>query len=645
MIVNSDTVVPAAWLERLRAAAHSDGLVATASTLTNHGTILSVPDRTVPSPLPPPGLSITEADARIARASPRLHPRIPTGVGHCLYIRRAALELVGDFDEAFSPGYGEEVDFCQRCTRARAAPRRRRRPLRLPPRRGLVRQRAHRAPAGQRGRAQPPLPVLREGGAGSRDVGDDPARALAGGRAARGRRAVGDDRRLLPRPDADRHAGARTRAGRRARAAAATCGCASPSRARSATAPARRSTASGIERMWHDEADEDTEPSDIVHRPYQVTTPRDLLLLGRLGRRVVLTQLDSIAYHNPAYFTDYERVARLPRADPPGARVRAPRRVLLAPRPRRLARRGPRRRRARRAGRARHRPPRGGGRTVEPVAPAGRRGPAVPALPRHRLPAQEPPVRARAVPAPARGPRLRRPARAGRPARAARAPARARRRRGAPRTLQLAADVVALGECPGGARRRGCTATPRSCSTRRRSRASASSPSRPPRRARRRCGPTSPRWPTCCPASTPGSCRGTSRRAPANAARLIADPQPALVEAVRKAGAELTWDRCAEQLLASTATPRPHHGAPRPSRASRSPTSRCRSSAPAAGSAPTTSRRCSPSPPARRSSAPSSAPLQGRLPGDVPGAAGGIERRLSLGSELCGSDRRTSRLA
>ena len=36
-----------------------------------------------------------------------------------------------------------------------------------------------------------------------------------------------------------------------------------------------------------------------------MTTPRDLLLLGRLGRRVVLTQLDSIAYHNPAYFADY----------------------------------------------------------------------------------------------------------------------------------------------------------------------------------------------------------------------------------------------------------------------------------------------------------------------------------------------------
>ena len=115
VIVNSDTVVPAAWLERLRAAADSDGLVATASTLSNHGTLLTVPDLHDPQPTPPPGLSITETDARIARASPRLYPRIPTGIGHCLYVRRSALDLVGGFDEAFSPGYGEEVDFCQRC--------------------------------------------------------------------------------------------------------------------------------------------------------------------------------------------------------------------------------------------------------------------------------------------------------------------------------------------------------------------------------------------------------------------------------------------------------------------------------------------------------------------------------------------------
>ena len=48
-------------------------------------------------------------------------------------------------------------------------------------------------------------------------------------------------------------------------------------------ARARCSTRSGVERMWHDEVDEDTVPTEVVHRPYQVTTPRDLLLLGASG--------------------------------------------------------------------------------------------------------------------------------------------------------------------------------------------------------------------------------------------------------------------------------------------------------------------------------------------------------------------------
>ena len=226
VIVNSDTVVPAAWLERLRAAAYSDGLVATASTLSNHGTILSVPDRDRPSPLPPPGLSITEADARIARASPRLHPRIPTGVGHCLYIRRSALELVGHFDEAFSPGYGEEVDFSQRCAA-----------------RGLWHVVAddlyvfHRG-AGTFGTLQSERQLANEAELNrrypyyakavqeaARSEAIPLARSLAAARLAVSE-PVGDHRRLLPRPDPDRHAGARARADRRPRRGATTSACA-----------------------------------------------------------------------------------------------------------------------------------------------------------------------------------------------------------------------------------------------------------------------------------------------------------------------------------------------------------------------------------------------------------------------------------
>jgi glycosyltransferase involved in cell wall biosynthesis len=50
----------------------------------------------------------------VAQASAKLRPTIPTAIGHCMYVRRIALDVVGGFDPAFSPGYGEEVDFSSR---------------------------------------------------------------------------------------------------------------------------------------------------------------------------------------------------------------------------------------------------------------------------------------------------------------------------------------------------------------------------------------------------------------------------------------------------------------------------------------------------------------------------------------------------
>jgi glycosyltransferase involved in cell wall biosynthesis len=114
VLVNSDVVVGAEWLERLTAAALSDDSIATASTLTNHGTILSVPERNEPRSELPDGLDPEEAARRVAAGSIQRRPTIPTAVGHCVYIRRHALDLVGPYDETFEPGYGEEVDFSQR---------------------------------------------------------------------------------------------------------------------------------------------------------------------------------------------------------------------------------------------------------------------------------------------------------------------------------------------------------------------------------------------------------------------------------------------------------------------------------------------------------------------------------------------------
>ena len=320
---------------------------------------------------------------------------------------------------------------------ARAAPRGRRRPVRLPPRGGLVRQHPQRAPDRQRGRAQPPLPVLREGGARGRDVGGDPARALAGRRPARRRRAVGDDRRLLPRPEPDRDPGARARARRGARAAARRApardrpALARRPRARRARRPRGRADVARRGRRGHraDRHRAPPLPGDHAARPVAARPSRP-------PGRAHAARLDRLP--QPRLLLRLRRVARLPRADARGARVRRPRGVLLAACARRLARRGPRRRRARRDRRARRRPP-DRGRGLRADRARGRRGAAVPALPRHGLPAQEPSVRVRAVRAPARRPRLRRPARARRPARRAR---------------NLPAGGGGVARCASGARRR-----------------------------------------------------------------------------------------------------------------------------------------------------------------------------------------------
>jgi glycosyltransferase involved in cell wall biosynthesis/GT2 family glycosyltransferase len=118
VILNSDVIVGPEWLTRMREAAYSSTTVATVTALTNHGTIVSIPTRNVATDHVPGGLSVDEAARRVAAGSPKLRPRIPTAIGHCTYVRRTALDVVGPFDPAFAPGYGEEVDFSQRAIAA-----------------------------------------------------------------------------------------------------------------------------------------------------------------------------------------------------------------------------------------------------------------------------------------------------------------------------------------------------------------------------------------------------------------------------------------------------------------------------------------------------------------------------------------------
>ncbi|HUB14860.1 MAG TPA: glycosyltransferase [Acetobacteraceae bacterium] len=115
-LLNNDTEVPAGWLRRLAAQAYAAPRIASVSPFSNNATICGYPrDEGGPLPL---GLDLAAIDAACRTVNAGRSVAVPTTVGSCMYIRRAALDAVGAFDaEAFGRGYGEENDFCMRAGR------------------------------------------------------------------------------------------------------------------------------------------------------------------------------------------------------------------------------------------------------------------------------------------------------------------------------------------------------------------------------------------------------------------------------------------------------------------------------------------------------------------------------------------------
>ena len=117
VLLNSDTLVPPGWLDRLRRAAEGD-FVGTVTPFSNNATLASYPIPFQANRLPA-GWSAAELDQVFREANAGWSIDIPTAVGFCMYLRRDCLAETGPFDERhFGRGYGEETDYCMR---ARAA--------------------------------------------------------------------------------------------------------------------------------------------------------------------------------------------------------------------------------------------------------------------------------------------------------------------------------------------------------------------------------------------------------------------------------------------------------------------------------------------------------------------------------------------
>jgi len=117
LLLNSDAVVTARWVEKLQRAAYSDPRVASVTPFSNNATICSVPRFNEDNPVPA-GHTVDSFAALVERVSVRRYPELPTAHGFCVYLKRDALNAVGLFDELrFASGYGEENDWCMRASR------------------------------------------------------------------------------------------------------------------------------------------------------------------------------------------------------------------------------------------------------------------------------------------------------------------------------------------------------------------------------------------------------------------------------------------------------------------------------------------------------------------------------------------------
>ncbi len=112
LLLNSDTVFTHGCLEKIIQCANRDAKIATITPWSNNAEICSYPKFCENNLLPDNLELMAQAAALIATDH---MPELPTAMGFCMWIRRAALRQCGNFDaETFGRGYGEENDFCRR---------------------------------------------------------------------------------------------------------------------------------------------------------------------------------------------------------------------------------------------------------------------------------------------------------------------------------------------------------------------------------------------------------------------------------------------------------------------------------------------------------------------------------------------------
>lgn len=307
VVLASDTIVPPGWLERLTAAAHARTTVASVTPFTHDGSLVSLPYRNRATAYLPRGMTVQQAGERIRDAAAHTYPVVPAPNGSCAYYTRAALATVGGFDETFAAFDGEAIEWAQRAVVSgfvhvvaddtfvgvsgyRAVQERQaRQTMQLADARLQARYPWYgswHAEAARSARSPLGLAIARARTAlvGTRVIVD--ARALRD--TTTGTQVVLLEliRALATHPKRPDHLAVMLENG--------------------VTHRALGGIDHFVDAIVHvsEILDAAEPPYDLIHRPFQVPSTQDLVVLRRAALRCIVTHLDSIAYANPSYAPD-----------------------------------------------------------------------------------------------------------------------------------------------------------------------------------------------------------------------------------------------------------------------------------------------------------------------------------------------------
>ena len=123
VLLNSDTIVTAGWLDKMIDCAKSDSEIGIVGPLSNTASWQSVPKLTENGDWChnelPKDMGIQEMASLIEQYSGRIYLQVPLINGFCMMVSRKVIDAIGYFDEEnFGRGFGEEDDFNLRAHKA-----------------------------------------------------------------------------------------------------------------------------------------------------------------------------------------------------------------------------------------------------------------------------------------------------------------------------------------------------------------------------------------------------------------------------------------------------------------------------------------------------------------------------------------------